>query len=1069
MRRIVPKYAAAMALMGLGPVVLAQPGPPSDQAFLRNEGQWPAEVLYRSRSEGANVSLLRTGLSFSTAFPLAEADEGDPEKQGYLVWNLDLGDAGPDTRITSDTGVPSVHSFLRGPDARGYIVHPQQVSRITYHAVQPGVDVVLYHQGDGVKYDHRVHAGTDPASVRCHYRGIKELRIDAEGHLLVRTGLGVHRQHAPVSWQVVAGERRPVQVDYVLHGDSTYGFRVQGAYDPDADLIIDPLFDLLWASYTGATGGSNNINYCFANAMDPQGNVYLTGMVDSSFPTTPGSYSGPGNVVPEVFVAKFSSDGSTMLYSTYLPGNSSEFGTSIAVDALGRAYVTGKVDLNITNMTTYPSTANAYQPVHALGPDAMLTVLDPTGSSLVYSSFLGGDSPEDGFGIALGPPGIAYVTGTTSFIGFPEVNATAYPHGGRDIYVTKFDIDQSGPASVVYSLRVGSVGDQCQVHGISVDAAGNAYVTGGISSNSGALSFPVTPGAYSSTYTSGQDGLCALLFKVGNTLPASIDYATFLGPGMGGGVDVDPLSGEAYVTGRTRTFAFPTTAGALQPVHGADMFGNANNDAFVMKLDATGSSLLYSTFLGGPKEDEGTDIVVNAQGEAYVTGLAHVDFPTSAGAYQETVASLLSSDIFVVHLNADGSAYGCGGSTLFGGSADEYYGNFYDYLAPSIDLLEGTGSGDVVSLSATTHSQDLPTTPGVYQPVKVNGIADQPFFLKLGCEQLNAPPNASFNTLVEPDCTGGLVQLFNTSAADTSWQWTFPGGQPASSTDQDPGPVQYAMGGQYTITLIVCNAFGCDTVQQTISVDPEPQLPVDLGPDTTLCAGDQLLLGPVPSSGSITWTLNDTIAQGSGTTLVVMESGSYSVQVTDSSGCMGSDTVVVLFTGVEAVVQSAVNDGVCAGGTWTFQAADGATAYEWSFGDGNTATGPSVAHQYSTTGTYQVQLVVSEGLCSDTVLLEVEGIPGPGSNDVDVVFPNVFSPNGDGINDVFTALGSPGDLACFTLHIYDRWGLQLFEGSGAGAPWDGRSQSGGAVPDGVYYYVAEVGGRVQRGTVHVLR
>ncbi|MCB0815353.1 MAG: hypothetical protein KDB87_19590, partial [Flavobacteriales bacterium] len=206
------------------------------------------------------------------------------------------------------------------------------------------------------------------------------------------------------------------------------------------------------------------------------------------------------------------------------------------------------------------------------------------------------------------------------------------------------------------------------------------------------------------------------------------------------------------------------------------------------------------------------------QGEAYVTGLAHVDFPTSAGAYQETVASLLSSDIFVVHLNADGSAYGCGGSTLFGGSADEYYGNFYDYLAPSIDLLEGTGSGDVVSLSATTHSQDLPTTPGVYQPVKVNGIADQPFFLKLGCEQLNAPPNASFNTLVEPDCTGGLVQLFNTSAADTSWQWTFPGGQPASSTDQDPGPVQYAMGGQYTITLIVCNAFGCDTVQQTISV-----------------------------------------------------------------------------------------------------------------------------------------------------------------------------------------------------------------------------------------------------------
>ena len=163
-------------------------------------------------------------------------------------------------------------------------------------------------------------------------------------------------------------------------------------------------------------------------------------------------------------------------------------------------------------------------------------------------------------------------------------------------------------------------------------------------------------------------------------------------------------------------------------------------------------------------------------------------------------------------------------------------------------------------------------------------------------------------------------------------------------------------------------------------------------------------------------------------------------------------TPSVLFTGAEAVVQSAETTAHVLAAL-DLQAADGATAYEWSFGDG-TATGPSVAHQYSTTGTHQVQLVVSEGLCSDTVLLE-EGIPGPGSMTW-TSSPNVFSPNGDGINDVFTAWHPWRLLQFHAERIYDRWGLQLFEGSGAGAPWDGRARRGRG-PDGVYYYVAEVG------------
>ncbi|MBK6754363.1 MAG: PKD domain-containing protein [Flavobacteriales bacterium] len=887
------RLRAAALLSSFCSVALVMGVAPAPATFLANEGQWLPAILFKGRSATANVSFLRDGISFSQVAPEDEEEEHEephvdhhaaPE---FQVWNMTFAGIDAGVRIAGERGRKSVTNYLSGSDPSKWVVHPMEYERVIYQGIYPGIDVHFYGAGLDLEYDHVLHPGADIRMIRTVYAGIESLALNVSGDLVITTAMGTQIQRAPVAWQVIDGAQHAVPVDFVLYNDSTFGFTVRGGYDRTRTLVIDPLFELVWASYTRALGSGNNINYCFANAMDAQGNVYLTGMVDGTFPITPGSYSGPGNIYPEIFVAKFSSDGTTLLYSTYLPGNSSEFGTSIAVDALGRAYITGVVDLNFTGQTNFPSTPNAYQPVHADGPDAILTVLDPTGSSLVYATFLG-EGGETGYGVALGPTGIAYVTGTTSYIGYPEVNAATYPHGDKDVFVAKFDIAQSGAASLLYSVRVGAGSfNYCTAHGLAVDAAGNAYVTGSVGVGFGSSVFPVTAGAYNTTYNSGQDGGAAYLLKLGNTLPVPITYCTYLGPGMGASVDVGS-TGEAFVAGTTATPTFPITAGALQPTYGL-----GNNDAFALKMNAAGSALLYSTFLGGPGNDRATDIAVNGSGEAYVSGIARDGFPTSPGALQPALAGGLYQDLWVVQLNSTGTAYGCGGSTYFGGTSDEYYGSFYDYFAPSL-ALHDSGGQDTLSIAATSHSQDFPTTPGVYEPTKVNGIADQPVFFKLTCASMPMAPVAGFNADVLPTCTGALVDFDDTSthSADT-WTWSFPGGAPTSSTAQNPQDIIYPAAGNYTVTLIACNAIGCDTVVQQITVSLAPAATVDLGNDTTLCDGSTATLIADPGFATYIWELNGSLLSDGTSSITVSDPGVYTVSVADSAGCSGVDTVLV--------------------------------------------------------------------------------------------------------------------------------------------------------------------------------
>ena len=312
-------------------------------------------------------------------------------------------------------------------------------------------------------------------------------------------------------------------------------------------------------------------------------------------------------------------------YSTYLGGSADDQGLGIAVDAAGNTYVTGA-----TNSTNFPKTAGVFDTTFGGGIcfgssclDVFVTKLDPTGSALLYSTYLGGTGNDIGFGIAVDGAGNAYVTGFTNSSNFPTTaGAFQTSFGGfDDAFVTK--LDPTGSV-LLYSTYLRGSGFDFG-NGIAVDATGNAYVTGTTLSTD----FPTTPGAFQPARRGGV-GADAFVTKL-NPTGSALVYSTFLG-GTGGNfgsaIAVD-TAGSAYVAGGTTATNFPTTVGAFQTSFGG------NRRAFVTKLDPNGAALVYSTFLARTGSDNGSAIAVDAAGSAYVTGATgSIDFPTTAGAFQ---------------------------------------------------------------------------------------------------------------------------------------------------------------------------------------------------------------------------------------------------------------------------------------------------------------------------------------------------------------------------------------------------------------------------------------------------
>lgn len=662
-------------------------------AFEANQGQTDPQVKFISRVDGYDLFLTPTEavmrfrgrkskVESQTSRPLQMPAEAHSLTGDVL--RMRLIDANPEPEITGLDLLPLRSNYFTGNDSAKWRASLPSYARIEYQDVYDGVNL-LYHSNRGeLEYDFIVAPGANPEAIGLTFEGSDKIAVDAAGDLVLEMSESEVRQRKPMAYQEVNGARREVRCRYVIQ-NHTVGFEV-GEYDKSRPLVIDPVIQ-----YSTYLGGSRD-DQGNAITVDAAGNAYIVGFTDSlDFPLASAEQNTFGGR-QDVFVSKLDPSGAQLLYSTYLGGDGQDNGSAIAVDAAGNTFITG-----YTGSTDFP-VINAVQSTKSGPFNAFIARLDPSGN-LIYSTHLGGSVGDFGSSIAVDASGAVYVAGVATSPDFPMRSAAQNEFSGAsDVYVAK--LTPSGD-NLVYSTYLGGA-DNDGATGIAVDSAGNVYVTGITMS----LNFR-TANPLQSAHRGGL--LDAFVAKL-NPSGAQLIYSTYLG---GSGEDrafriaVDS-SGGAYVTGDTDSTNFPL-ASALQPNKRGGV------DAFIAKLNPTGTALVYSTYLGGSGIEGGTAIAVDFEGSAYVTGFtSSSDFPTVA-ALQQTFGEG-SFDSFVAKLNASGAALDY--STYLGGSRiDSGFGI----------AVDASGNAYVIGI---TDSSDFPTAAPL-QSAYGGGAADL-FVVKIG-------------------------------------------------------------------------------------------------------------------------------------------------------------------------------------------------------------------------------------------------------------------------------------------------------------------------------------------------
>ncbi|MEO7724428.1 MAG: SBBP repeat-containing protein, partial [Chthoniobacterales bacterium] len=562
--------------------------------------------------------------------------------------------------------------YFKGNNPALWRTNVPTFGQVRYEGVYPGIDLVYYGNQKRLEYDFVVAPGSDPGTIALAISGAERVEVEpATGDLLLRAGTHTMRQHKPIAYQNTSNGRREIESRYLLGEDGRVGFAI-GEYDTTAALVIDPV--LAYSTYLGG----QSIDRPYGIAVDANGSAYVAGYTSSTdFPLADPLQGAAGGGL-DALVTKFSVNGMSLVYSTYLGGNGSDLGFAIAVDADGNAYVTGQTD-----SIDFPI-ANPYQGLGGGMFDGFIAKLSADGSALVYSTYLGGADQDQASAIAVNSAGNAFVTGGTSSTDFPTVTPLQNTlNGDGDAFVTKLSADGT---ALTYSTFLGGSDSEGAI-AIAIDSAGNAYITG----NTASLDFP-TVHAFQSTNA----GLSDVFVSKLNAAGSALVYSTYLG-----GSDTDPTSandgadysnaiavdssGNAYVTGYTASVDFPL----VNPIQDAL---SGINDAFVTKFNTTGTDLVYSTYLGGTNPEFGQGIAVDAAGNAYVVGQTKsADFPIF-NAFQSTYGSIgLGGDAFVTKINPTGGAF-VYSSYLGGSSADFGYGVAVDSAGTA--YIAGTTDGN---------------------------------------------------------------------------------------------------------------------------------------------------------------------------------------------------------------------------------------------------------------------------------------------------------------------------------------------------------------------------------------
>lgn len=806
-------------------------------AFEPNHGQSDSRVLFLSRNPGYSLYLTAQGAVLGLngiARPLSFTWQG----------------AGAKPQAEGVAALSAKHNYLRGDDPRHWQRAIPTYEKVRYRNLYPGIDLIYYGRQRHLEYDLVVAPGADPAAIRLRVAGMDGLRVDDGGALRLQVADRTLTLSKPVIYQETAGGRQAVKGGYVRLADNQVGLQL-ASYDRSKPLIIDPVLN--YSTFLGGSGFDQGKGV----AVDGAGNIYVVGQAASGdFPVMGALQNSNAGGGSDVFVAKFNPAG-TMLFATYLGGSGDDRGFAVAVDDTA-LYIVGD-----TTSADFP-TQNADQPAAAGDIDAFVAKMTKDGSSLMYSTYLGGSRSEEGLGIAVDASGNAYVAGATLSFNFPTTTGNAFNLGSSgdncddpshpgtaipcsDAYVAKYS-----PSGVKHYARfVGGYFEDAAT-AIAVNSAAEAYITGITNSTD----LPVGSNGFQQKHAGGVGD--AFILRLDAT--GGVDYGTYLGGegwDQGQAIAVDG-SGNVYVAGATNSGSNVTTTTLPITRAAQQLYGGGIYDAFVAKVNPgnpASSQLQYLTYLGGADKDYAFGIAADGSGNAYVVGeTMSTNFPVDT-ALQSTwfgAGKQRWGDGFITKIDTAG--YLLNWSTYLGGSDDDW--------ANGVAL---EGNGGIVAVGSSFSADFATENPSQ----GVNAGNGDAMLFKLADSSLTVDLQLGVSAAPDPVGSGETLTyemtVNNLSAGNDAGgvviAATLPGG--ISFKSATPAGACSASGAQVTCTLGTIAAGGSATASLETVSDAAGNITFTAGvvranqpdPDASNNSASVTTIAAVGSSGGGAWSL----------------------------------------------------------------------------------------------------------------------------------------------------------------------------------------------------------------------
>jgi len=993
-----------------------------------------------------------------------------PDFAAAHAYEVKLLNANPNPGATVKSQVHTLHNYFIGNDPSQWKSGVGAYTEVRYSSVYKEIDARYYFSPEGnLKYDFVVESKGRPEDIAMKYTGADALELDERGNLIIKTSVQNVVEVAPFAYQEIEGERKVIPCNYRLKGDVVY-FEL-GDYDRRHSLIIDP--ELIFSTFSGSS--ANNFGYTATYSID--GGLYAGGVVfndGGSYPATRGAFqinfSGPR---ADIAISKFSADGQTLEYATYLGGGGDEMAYSM-VETLDKKLVI----FGSTGSSDFPTRINAHDRTFAGGPvqlrffrgevvypngsDVFVAMLDSVGGSLPASTLYGGLG-NDGFSsfdfnygdqfrgeVIADSAGNIYIAGGTYSENL-TVGPQAFIRQAPDSvngFVAAFD-------STLSNLRWASyIGGSADDMALSIKLSPNQssiYVAGATLSDD----LGVPSEAYQPTRLSEEEGFIVKLSSTNGAYEAAT-YNGTLYRDINYFTEVD-FTGDVYVVGQTRG-NYPVTAdpnvfkvpGSAQYIHrfnsdltsskASTVFGNGAN----VKCNISPTAFMV---------DDCRNVYVSGWGGAINQGANHNQgwthgMPITPDALQPTTDG---SDFYYMVLDASWKKLTY--ATYFGGSNDDHVDGGTSRFSPDGTIYQAVCGG-------CFGNSNWPTTADAYSRLNLGGPGSCNLAaMKMQFNALEVEAKVSTNN--DSACIPFVVRVTNESFNGDVYEWILPGG---IKINGDLDSLYIGNSGAYSYKLIARDTM-CDAVDTTTFTIYGFNDSLDAGfrPEYDSCSNTLAVKFHNLSNEGLDyqWDFGDgSTSKDESPIHTYVRGGDYTVElITKNKFCGTVDTVSQKLKLIKRVNSDdfAIDYEPCRDGNTVKLTAYGTyfQEYNWSFGDGVEKSGKQVEHNFEQSGNYSLRLSLKDTVCNRS--FEKDTVLEVFSEDFTPWLPNVFTPNGDGQNDYFgIPEGShPEFFKAIDLKVFNRWGTLLYETSQINEPWDGTFENQ-SLAEGVYFYTLNV-------------